>query len=147
MSDTPPIQVRLFGPPEFRVNGAPLPRLKTRKGLHVLALLTLRHGREVARDWLAGTLWPETDERLALTYLRQSLTDLRRALGPSAAGRLVSPSIRTLRFDVDGAAVDADYVTFEKCLKRGDAASLEQAVELYRGPLLEGWKGGRWSGC
>ena len=139
MSDTPPIQVRLFGPPEFRVNGAPLPRLKTRKGLHVLALLTLRHGREVARDWIAGTLWPETDERLALTYLRQSLTDLRRALGPSAAGRLVSPSIRTLRFDVDGAAVDADYVTFEKCLKRGDAASLEQAVELYRGPLLEGW--------
>lgn len=137
MSHTP-ILIHLFGPPEIRVNGEPLPRLKTRKGLYILVLLTLRQGREVERNWLAGTLWPENEETTALTYLRQALTDLRHALG-DAAGRLLSPSPRTLRLDLDGPAADVDFIRFEQCRKRGDTASLEQAIALYRGPLLEGW--------
>jgi non-specific serine/threonine protein kinase len=129
-----PLFVGLFGPPEFRVNGEPLPRLRTRKGHYILALLTLRHGREVDRGWLAGTLWPENDDRTALAYLRQALTDLRIALGDAAATCLLSPSPRTLRLNAD-----SDLITFQERLKRGDTASLEQAVALYRGPLMEGW--------
>lgn len=136
LSDAP-LLIRLFGPPEFKVNGEPLPRLKTRKSLYILALLTLRHGRDVDRNWLAGTLWPENDEETALTYLRQALTELRRALGEQA-GRILSPSQKTLHFDI-GDAADVDYFAFEGYLKRGDTASLEKAVALYRGPLLEGW--------
>lgn len=128
--------IRLFGPPEFRVNGEPLPRMKTRKGLYILALLALRYDRDVERGWLAGTIWPENEEGAALTYLRQSLSDLRNALGDGAT-RLLSPTPRTLRLDLGGA--DVDLITFRQCLKRGDRASLEQAVSLYRGPLLEGW--------
>lgn len=134
-----PLLMHLFGPPEFRVNGELLPRLKTRKGLYILALLALRHGREVERNWLAGILWPENDEETARTYLRQSLTDLRNALG-SESGRLLSPTQRTLRLDIEsGATADVDVATFAQCLKRSDTASLEQVVALYRGPLLEGW--------
>jgi predicted ATPase/DNA-binding SARP family transcriptional activator len=100
----------------------------------------LRHDREVERGWLAGTLWPESDGTTALTYLRQSLTDLRHALG-EASPLLLSPSPRTLRLDIgntsDGA--ELDLVSFARYLKRGDTGSLEQAVALYRGPLLEGW--------
>jgi non-specific serine/threonine protein kinase len=137
----PSLTVRLFGPPEFLINGERLPRLKTRKGLYILALLTLRYGRDVDRGWLSGTLWPENDEAAALAYLRQSLTDLRHALGQEAS-RLLSPSSRTLRLEIDDRgdrAAEIDFVAFERCIKRGDAASLEQAVALYRGPLLEGW--------
>ena len=49
-----PLAIRLFGPLEVRVNGAPLPRLRSRKGLALLALLTLRPGSAVPRPWLAG---------------------------------------------------------------------------------------------
>lgn len=136
MSHTP-ITIRLFGPPEIRVYGEPLPRLKTRKGLYILALLTLRHNREVERSWLAGMLWPENDETTALTYLRQSLSDLRGALG-DASTCLLSPSSRTLRLAGDG-AVESDFITFQQCLTRGGTSALEQAVALYRGSLLEGW--------
>ena len=56
----PALTLCLFGPFEARVNGAPLPRLRSRKGVWLLALLILRRGRAVERDWLAGTLWPES---------------------------------------------------------------------------------------
>src|SRR5947209_19439625 len=83
MSDRtqPALTIRLFGPFEVRLNGAPLPRLRTRKGQWLLAVLTLRHGCEVDRAWLAGLLWPESSEAQALASLRNCLTDLRRALG------------------------------------------------------------------
>jgi len=60
-----PLTLRLFGPFEVRVNGTPLPRLRSRRGLWLFALLALRQGSEVERDWLAGTLWPESTEGLA----------------------------------------------------------------------------------
>src|SRR6266498_165894 len=51
-----PLTLRLFGPFEAHRDGAPLPRLRSRKGLWLLALLALRQGSEVERDWLAATL-------------------------------------------------------------------------------------------
>jgi predicted ATPase/DNA-binding SARP family transcriptional activator len=131
----PALTICLFGPFEVQLNGAPLPRLRSRKGLWLLALLILRHGREVERDWLAGTLWPESAPAQAFHSLNMSLTDLRRALGPDA-GRLRSPTRRTLCLDLLEA--EADVLAFEAAIARGDPPSLEQAVALYRGPFLEG---------
>jgi DNA-binding SARP family transcriptional activator len=125
----------LFGPFEAQVNGAPLPRLRSHKGHWLLALLALRHGREVERDWLAGTLWPASSQARLSHNLSMSLTDLRHALGPEA-GRLRSLTRRTLCLDLAGAAVDV--IDFDAAIARGDAASLEQAAALYRGALLEG---------
>jgi predicted ATPase/DNA-binding SARP family transcriptional activator len=90
----------------------------------------------VERAWLSGLLWPDSPQHLALTALRNSLTDLRRALGPEA-DRLRSPTLHSLSFDLSGAT--ADLLDFDAGVARGDRASLEQAVRLYRGPLLEGW--------
>src|SRR5262245_24748901 len=75
------LEVRLFGPMEVRLCSQPLPRLRSRKGLWLLALLALRAGRSLDRGWLAATLWPDADAAYALRSLRQSLHDLRRALG------------------------------------------------------------------
>jgi predicted ATPase/DNA-binding SARP family transcriptional activator len=129
-----PLEIRLFGPFDVRISGEPLPRLRSRKGAWLLALLVMRHDREVSRDWLAGTLWPESEESQARLYLRQSLTNLRTALGGEAY-RLRSPSLHTLRFDVGES--EADVLAFDAALARGDRASLERAVSLYCGPLLE----------
>jgi predicted ATPase/DNA-binding SARP family transcriptional activator len=137
---TTPFTLRLLGPFEALVNGVPLPRLHSRKGHWLLALLALRAGRELERDWLACLLWPDSPEAEARASLRNSLADLRRALGPAAA-RLQSPTRRTLCLDLAGAAVDVR--AFDAALARGQersddgGASLEQAVALYRGPLLE----------
>lgn len=72
-----------------------MPRLRTRKGQWLLALLALRPGAEVARDWLAGTLWPESAEAVALANLRSVRKDLCRALG-AEADRLHCPTARAL---------------------------------------------------
>jgi non-specific serine/threonine protein kinase len=125
----------LFGPFAAQVDGSPLARLRTRKGEWLFALLVLRHGREVQRDWLMGTLWPDSRELQASASLRQSLADLRRALGPYAPC-LRSPGPRTVCLCLPPGA--ADVLEFDLAIRQGDAASLERAISLYRGPLLEG---------
>jgi DNA-binding SARP family transcriptional activator len=130
-----PLSICLFGPFEARVNGAPLPRLRSRKGQWLLALLALRAGREVQRTWLVGMLWPDSPEAAALASLRSSLKDLRRALGAESA-RLRSPTPHTLALDLCGA--DADVLAFDAAIASGDPAALARAVSLYRGPFLEG---------
>jgi DNA-binding SARP family transcriptional activator len=78
----PSLTVQLFGPLRVLIGGEPLPRLRTRSIEWLLALLVLRHGRAVDRSWLAGTLWPDSDESQALHNLRDALVHLRKALGP-----------------------------------------------------------------
>src|SRR5947208_2593459 len=129
-----PLSIRLFGTLEIDVQGEPTPPLRTRKGQWLFALLALRHGRPVDRDWLAGTLWPEAPPDAAPANLRRTLTDLRRVLGP-VGSRLLSPSRLSLCLDLSGAEVD--LIAFDAAIARGDRRSLEQATALYRGPLLE----------
>jgi DNA-binding SARP family transcriptional activator len=131
-----PLCLRLLGPFEARCHGTPLPRLRSRKGLRILALLVLRRDRPVERAWLAGALWPDSLHDQALSLLRRDLTDLRRALGAEAA-RIQAPTPRTLSLDLAG--TDVDLVAFDVCVARGDEMSLRKAVACYRGPLLEGW--------
>src|SRR5438309_1792308 len=76
---TPPLSIRLFGPCEVRVSGDLLPRLSFRKSQSVFALLTLRHGTEVEREWLAGG---------------GALSAPRSGRGPSARERPARPDAR-----------------------------------------------------
>jgi predicted ATPase/class 3 adenylate cyclase/DNA-binding SARP family transcriptional activator len=133
--DQAPLQIQFFGPFAVRVHGHPLASLRSRKGEWLLALLVLRAGHKIERDWLAGTLWPDSLELQALANLRTSLKDLRQALG-AEAWRVSAPTTRSLSLDLVGA--DVDVIAFECRVRRGDPASLEEAVGLYRGPLLEG---------
>jgi predicted ATPase/DNA-binding SARP family transcriptional activator len=130
-----PLTIELFGPFTVYVEGRPLPRLRSRKGQWLLALLALRGGREVQRAWLAGTLWPDSPEEQAFASLRQSLSDLRKALG-TQAHRLQSPTPQTVLLDLTGA--QADVLAFDRAVTGQDREALEVVVALYRGPLLEG---------
>ncbi len=133
-STEPSLEIRMFGSWQACLHGCSLPRLRTRKGQWLLALLVLRGG-EVDRDWLAATLWPHSRAEAALANLRACLKDLRRSLG-AEAGRLRSATSRTLALDMADAFIDA--LAFDALITRGDPEALREAVDLYRGPLLEG---------
>ncbi len=131
----PELQISLMGPFDVRIDGRSMPRVRSRKEHWLLALLVLRHGREVRRDWLAETLWPDSRIDQSRAYLRLSLCLLKKALGSQSA-RLQSPTVHSLRLDLSDA--EADVIAFDAAIARGDAASLQAAIALYTGPLLEG---------
>src|SRR5579862_8804369 len=130
-----PLTIMLFGPMQVLVQGRPLPHLRSRKALWLLALLTLRHDRPVEREWLAGTLWPDVDQSQAFANLRPTLSELRKALA-SQGERLQSPDRHTLLLQT--ADADIDVVRFDAAIVAQRAQELAKAVALYRGPLLEG---------
>lgn len=123
--------IRLFGPLEVLIDGFPMPRLRSRKGQLLLALLVLRAGQDVSRETLCELLWPESFIDQARLSLRQSLVDLRKALGPEAA-RIETCGATGLRFDSSGAEIDL--------LEFDAVASIDRAIAVYRGPLLEGFR-------
>jgi predicted ATPase/DNA-binding SARP family transcriptional activator len=129
------LDFRLFGNAEVLVCGAPMPPLHSRRGLWLLALLALHNGRTISRSKLAGLLWPDSDESTALYNLRQTLADLRRALGPLKSTLVAEPD-HSLRLDL--VRVQVDVHTFDAGCADEDTHAIERALELYTGPLLEG---------
>ena len=131
----PPLEIKLFGAMEVQVNGVPLPPLRSRKELWLLALLALQNGRPVKRARLAQELWPFPDHAVdqAAYNLRRGLTNLRKALGTEAY-RLQSPTLDTLRLNIENANVDIAEWEVARQLK--DVVSLETALACYAGPLL-----------
>ncbi len=129
-----PLRIQLFGHFGVWLDGRPIAHLRTRKGQWLLSLLALRKGREVDRAWLAGILWPDSPQAQAYGSLRRALTDVRQVLG-THAGRIQSPGPSSLKLETEAAWVDT--AAFDDAIRRGDLASLEEAVSLYSGPVLE----------
>jgi DNA-binding SARP family transcriptional activator len=134
--EPPTFQLQFFGSYYVMVNHAPLPSLRTQKGRWLLALLALRAGRPVEREWLAETLWPESDAAQGLYNLRRSLTNLRTALQKEAY-RLEVPNTYTLSLNLTGATFDVAEFDMA-CAGPATVFNLDRALNLYRGPLLEG---------
>ncbi len=83
------------------------------------------------RDSLLALFWPELDQAHARNALRQAIHVLRRALGASA---VASHGDEEVGLDFD--QVSCDVAAFERAMADGE---LRNAVELYRGDLLEGF--------
>ena len=132
---TQSLKIKLFGSMEVAVCGEPLPKLRSRSELWLLALLALQQGRPVTRRWLTQSLWPFPDHAAdrAAYNLRRALTNLRKALG-AESGRLHSPRPGTICLDLRDAVVDT--AAFAERIAMGDPLSLEAAVNLYTGRLL-----------
>lgn len=116
-------------------DGTPLP-LSARKARALLAYLALSQGRAQPRDKLAALFWADSNAEQARTSLRQALSAVRKALedaGLQAQQALVADADR-----VGLCRAQVDVVEFERCLRDGTPAALEQAIALYRGDLLEG---------
>ncbi len=124
--------IQLFGGLEVSRNGQPLRGLQDRQGERLLAYLALRKGRSVASATLAGVFWPATE---SLDSLRQALLHLRRVLGEEA-GRLETAR-GVVSLNLEGAWVDVD--AFDAAIADNTPDALRHAVDIYRGPLLDGW--------
>ena len=120
------------------VSGAAL-SVPTRKARALLAYLALRSGQPHPRDKLAALLWADSGDVQARTSLRQGLAILRRALAGVAPEPLI---VHGANVALDPAAVDVDVAEFERALREGGPGSLDHAVQLYGGDLLEGLDAG-----
>lgn len=101
------------------------------KRLGLLAYLALGARRGVVRrDTLLGLFWPESDQRSARNSLSNMLHQVRRALGADVVIARGRDEVGLAR-----GALWCDALAFEAALGDG---RLEEALELYRGDLLEG---------
>jgi DNA-binding SARP family transcriptional activator/tetratricopeptide (TPR) repeat protein len=127
---TTQLSLALLGPPVVRRDGTPV-TFDTRKATALLALLAVT-GREHSREQLADLLWPEADSVKGRASLRRTLSVTAAAMGD---GLVISRTAVAL----DPAAVRVDVRDFETLITQPDAASLEQAVQLYRDDFLTGF--------
>ena len=131
--ERPPIQLRILGTTELSVTGERTGSfvLRQPKRVALLAYLALATaGGYRRRDQIVALFWPELDQAHARTQLRKILHALRSTLGGEA---FVTRGEEELR--VDPSRVWCDAVVFAGLIKEGRWA---QALELYRGDLLEG---------
>ena len=131
IKSTPRLDIRLLGPPEILVDGAPLV-VDTRKAVAILALLAAE-GRAFAREELATLLWPDSDQTAAHGALRRTLSALRTATGRDAV--LVDRARVALASD----GVRVDVVELERLAGSDGRRSLAAAAALARGPFLAGF--------
>jgi predicted ATPase/DNA-binding SARP family transcriptional activator len=142
------LSVSLLGSFEVTLDGEPVTG-KYDKVLALLAYLVVESDRAHRRDTLAALLWPDYPDRSARTNLRNALSHLRAVLGDrdaNAVGAMppfLLVSRETIQFN---AASDywLDVEALEGCVQadrveRPFTHCLEEAVDLYRGPFLEGF--------
>jgi DNA-binding SARP family transcriptional activator len=110
--------------------------LERRKTRALLAVLALDPGHLVPRGKVAALLWSEQSEDAARHALRQCLLDLRQVL---ATAKLEAVRTETDLIGLEPSRVVVDTARFERQVAQGTAEALQEAVELYRGDLLEGF--------
>jgi serine/threonine-protein kinase len=102
-----------------------------RRRLALLAAIAAAGRRGVSREKLLGLLWPDSESETARHSLYQALHAIRRSL---AAEDLFLGSA-TLQFNPE--RITSDVTEFEEAIEHG---AHEQAVRLYRGPFLDGFR-------
>src|SRR5512132_3095491 len=132
MTATAALRIRLLGELDLRLDGRPLPPLESARAESLLAYLLLHREAPQSRQRLAFLLWPDSTEPQARTNLRHVLHNLRQALPDLDRFLQVTP--RTLRWRPEGPS----WLAVAAGAADGGVAALREAVELYRGDLLEG---------
>ncbi|HEU0016095.1 MAG TPA: BTAD domain-containing putative transcriptional regulator [Longimicrobium sp.] len=140
------LRIHLLGGLSVYRDGHLLPGFATQKARGLFAYLALNHGRSHPRATLVGRFWGESPERVARKNLRTDIWRIRSVLEPVgvAAGSCLTVSQDEVGFNAAGHHW-LDIHDFEARLDRAAAAPpeqaaplLRQAVEVYRGDLLEG---------
>jgi DNA-binding SARP family transcriptional activator len=138
-----PARVRLFGSIHVEAGGVEIgPReFGGVKPKQIFEMLVLQRGRAVPKDRLAELLWGDSSPRNVSATLETYIWNIRNAFGPSRLGhRLVVTERDAYRVDPD--LLDVDVDRFDELLRerrdgRAMRASLEEALELARGEILE----------
>ncbi len=146
------LSIQLFGKFCVRRDEQVLEGFDARKVQELFCYLLLHRDHSLPRETLAGLLWPDTTTIQSKKNLRQALWQLQSALGSQTEAMndrvlLVEPEWVQLNLEAD---IWLDVVVFEKTfdvvqkvpgneLDAQRVQVLQDAVQLYLGPLLEGW--------
>jgi DNA-binding SARP family transcriptional activator/predicted ATPase len=127
------LAISLLGPPHIRSGDEPV-SFDTRKATALLAHLVLTE-RPRSRAALCELLWPGQDPEHARAALRRTLSALRKAVGEEwIDAEADSVALR------DGDQLTVDVRRFRSLTaEHATALELAEAVELFRGQLLEGF--------
>jgi DNA-binding SARP family transcriptional activator len=129
------LHVRLMGTPEIIMGGMSftLKHLKSRALLFYLAAT----GKAHTRSHVATLLWGEFGQSEAYHSLRSSLYHLRKALQIVPVEDVLVSDGELL--SLAPASYECDVLAFRRLLAQDDEVAVSQAVELYRGPFLQGF--------
>ncbi|MEJ2557399.1 MAG: BTAD domain-containing putative transcriptional regulator [Anaerolineae bacterium] len=139
------LTIRLFGQLQVQQDDQVLDGWNSRKGQELLAYLLLHRERTHTRQALADLLWPESSTEQSMKYLRHTLWRLQTVLDHRI--QVTDPESLGLNLK---AGLWLDVLEFEQAYARvqgisGDdldgqrAQIVQEALNLYRGDLLEGW--------
>ncbi|MBI2303862.1 MAG: GAF domain-containing protein [Chloroflexi bacterium] len=158
--NTPVLDIRCLGTFQVFRNGELIPRQRflRRKAVTLLQVLATYHGSSVPADTLAEYLWPEENPDLTAHRLQVVVSTLRRVVDrccPDQRWQFIRNERGSYSLELSSACrVDvAEYGqllsragTLEKGGRIEEALYLRQeAVQLYRGDLLEDDPDGEWS--
>jgi len=124
----PQLRILLLGAPIITVGRTAI-ETDTKKATALLAYLAVSEQPQ-RRATLAALLWPDNDEQKARGALRRTLSVLRSALGD----RWLETDGDTI--DLGRTDLQVDVHAFRRAIADG---RLEEAAQLYRGDLLEGF--------
>ncbi|MBT4890277.1 MAG: hypothetical protein HON65_12065, partial [Rhodospirillales bacterium] len=110
--------------------------LKGRKAQALLTCLAMSPGEVWSRDKLMGLLWSDRGDEQARGSLRQTLSELRKAFSKLGENPLLAERDS---ISLDAKRVESDVARFINYAADGSPASLEQATQLYKGDLLDGF--------
>ncbi|HZN00643.1 MAG TPA: BTAD domain-containing putative transcriptional regulator [Pyrinomonadaceae bacterium] len=142
------LRFQLFGKLLIQKDARALIGLEARKEQELLCYLLVHPDRPHPREMLANLLWSDTSTEKSRKYLRQALWHLHSMLKPA---RAVETEVLSAEHDWVQLNLNSDcwidVTVFErafaatqgKSLDQNGAQSLKNAVELYKGDLLDGW--------
>ena len=145
----PAMSVRLFGQFSICCDDKALEDLIPGKAQELFCYLLTHRGRPIAREVLASVLWGDCTTERSKQYLRKALWQLQSSLNNSSKvnGQIfqIDSKSVSVRSDAD---LWVDLFQFELACSLEDVSektsasqmsTVEAALDLYRGDLLEGW--------
>lgn len=146
------LRVRLFGRFEVRHERQVVPGLEPRKAQELLAYLLLHNEYPRSREAAANIMWPASNTQQARKYLRHTVWQLRSALDlphPGHNHTLLFADHDWLQINpeadlwLDTQVFETAYILVQdipgRKLDRHKAQAAREALDLYRGDLLDGW--------
>lgn len=132
------VRLVVFGGLTVSISGRAHHTHSSKKALALLTYLSLAPGKVASRDKLADMLWHGRGTEQARNSLRQTLSVLRKELGPPFADLFVT---QRDTIALASGMVDVDALRFLEAVE-GSPVAPESAVDIYRGPFLDGFFSG-----
>ena len=124
------LSIRVLGRLVIAVDDCPLGKIP-KKADALLGYLAVQRDQTVSRERLADLLWPYQSSEEARHSLRNCLSTLRKAFGPSAARYLTTDVTSCRLLDVD-----VDLHRFKQLSVSRYRFDLQTAADLYQGEFL-----------